>query len=214
MRNFCYLNGTLILYILLEILSVHLNLQRINAKTINLKAIKYCIINANMYWKDPLNILLLCITESEIEGIIDQFHAGIYEGHYSWRATAYKILRGGFYWPTLFLQVGAKVIGCIPCQMLSGKKKLATLPLVPSIVSTPFLQQGLDFIGEIHPTSSNQHRWILTTIDYFTKWVEAIPIRNVIDSVVIKFIEENILSRFCCELKLSQIMQKHSLVLK
>ena len=77
--------------------------------------------------------------------------------------------------------------------MFAGKQKLAALPLVPSIVSKPFSQWGLDFIGEIHPTSSNQHRWILTTTDYFTKWVEAIPVRNATDVVVIRFIEENVL---------------------
>lgn len=82
--------------------------------------------------------------------------------------------------------------------MFAGKQKLAALPLIPAIVSTPFLQWGIDFIGEIHPTSSNQHRWILTAIYYFTKCVEAILVRNAIDSVVIKFIEENILYRFGC----------------
>lgn len=82
--------------------------------------------------------------------------------------------------------------------MFATKQKLTTLPLVPKIVSTPFLQWGLDFIGEIHPTSSNQHRWILTAAEKFTKWVEEILVRNVTDSIVIKFIEENILSRFGC----------------
>ena len=82
--------------------------------------------------------------------------------------------------------------------MFAGKQNLAALPLVPSIVSALFSQWGLDFVGEIHPTSSNQHRWILTAKEYFTKWVEAIPVRNATDSVVIKFIEENILSIFGC----------------
>ena len=86
--------------------------------------------------------------------------------------------------------------------MFAGKKKLAALPLVWVVVSAQFLQWGLEFIGEIHPTSSSQHRWILTATDYFTKWVEAIPVRNAIDSVVIKFIEENILSRFGCPLQI------------
>jgi len=31
--------------------------------------------------------------------------------------------------------------------MFTGKKKLAALPLVPSIVSAPFLPWGLDFVG-------------------------------------------------------------------
>ncbi|MCY6525035.1 hypothetical protein, partial [Actinobacillus pleuropneumoniae] len=94
----------------------------------------------------------------------------------------------------MFAQVGAKVRSCTQFQMFAGKQRLATLPLV----QTPFLQWGLDFIGEIHPASSNQHRWILTATYYFTKWVEAIPVRNTTDTIVIKFIEENILSRFGC----------------
>lgn len=79
--------------------------------------------------------------------------------------------------------------------MFVGKPKLVALPLVPSIILAPFLQWGLDFVGEIHPTSSKQHRSILTTTNY-TKWVGVIRVRNVIDLVVIKFIEENNLSRF------------------
>lgn len=60
----------------------------------------------------------------------------------------------------------------------------------------PFRKWGLDFIGEINPPSIGQHKWILTTTNYFTKWVEAIPARNTTSSVVIKFMEENILSCF------------------
>ena len=82
--------------------------------------------------------------------------------------------------------------------MFAGKQKLTAFPLIPTIVSAPFLQWGLDFIGDIHPTSSNRHISILTTTDYFAKWVEAIPIRNATNSVVIKFIEEIFLSRLRC----------------
>ena len=32
----------------------------------------------------------------------------------------------------------------------------------------------------------------------YSKWVEAIPMRNAIDTVIIKFMEENIISRFGC----------------
>ena len=71
-----------------------------------------------------------------------------------------------------------------------------SLPLKPIIVNDPFQQRGLDFIGEINPASSGQHRWILTTSDFFMKWVEAIPTKNATDKVIINFIQENILSRF------------------
>ena len=66
----------------------------------------------------------------------------------------------------------------------------------------PFQQWGLDFIGEIHPSSSTRHKWILIATDYFTKWIEAIPSRQVTDSIIISFPEKNIISRFGCPQKL------------
>ena len=47
-----------------------------------------------------------------------------------------------------------------------------------------------------------QHKWILIAMDYFTKWVEAILTKNTMDSVVINFLEENILYRFGCPRKI------------
>jgi hypothetical protein len=39
-------------------------------------------------------------------------------------------------------------------------------------------------------------------MDYFTKWIKAVPNRQSIDSVIIKFLENNILSRFGCPRKI------------
>jgi hypothetical protein len=64
------------------------------------------------------------------------------------------------------------------------------------IVKNPFEQLVLDFIGEINPPSSGQHKWILTTTDYFKKWIEAIPMRNSTDKVIMNVLETNIFSRF------------------
>lgn len=58
---------------------------------------KYCIVNENLYYNDPLNIVLLCLTESETKGVIKQFHEGVCGGHYTWKATTHKILKAGFY---------------------------------------------------------------------------------------------------------------------
>ena len=66
----------------------------------------------------------------------------------------------------------------------------------------PFQQWGLDFIGEIHPPSSAQHKWILIATGYFTKCIEAIPSRKATYIVIISFLESNILSRFRCPQKI------------
>eukprot|EP00253_Pinus_taeda_P034607 PITA_34607 len=104
----------------------------------------------------------------------------------------------GYYWPTVFSDVKKFTTVCHKCQVFEGKRQLLPLPLKPIATERPFQQWGLDFIGEINPSSSSQHRWILTAIDYLTKWIEAIPCRQANDSTIIQFLETNILARFGC----------------
>jgi hypothetical protein len=47
---------------------------------------------------------------------------------------------------------------------------------------------GLDFIGEIHPSSSKGHRFVLVATDYFTKWTEVVALKNMTHMEVIEFI--------------------------
>ena len=76
------------------------------------------------------------------------------------------------------------------------------LSLNPISVEAPFQQWGLDFIGEINPSSSGQYRWILTTTNYFTKWIEAIYTKRAIVTVIIQLNEEHMLARFGCPRKI------------
>jgi hypothetical protein len=65
----------------------------------------------------------------------------------------------------------------------------------------PFSAVGTRIFGEIHPSSSGQHYWILTSNDYFTKWIESILTRNATQKLIIGFLED-ILSRFGCPNKI------------
>jgi hypothetical protein len=64
------------------------------------------------------------------------------------------------------------------------------------VKSLPFRGWGLNFIGEIHPGSSKGHQFILVATDYFTKWTEAVPLRNMAHREVLSFVEEHIIYRF------------------
>jgi transposase InsO family protein len=44
--------------------------------------------------------------------------------------------------------------------------------------------------------SSKGHRFILVATDYFTKWTEAVPLRNMTHREVISFMQEHIIYRF------------------
>jgi hypothetical protein len=54
----------------------------------------------------------------------------------------------------------------------------------------------MDMIGKINPPSSKGHWYILAITDYFTKWVEAIPMKSVTSKDVINFIKEHVIHRF------------------
>lgn len=171
-------------------------------RSLKLKASKHCILNGVLFWKDLGGVLLNCLVENEAKDVMSDFHKGDCGDHLFWKTTANKILRAGFYWPTHFSDVYKKVMSCHECQNFQGKIKLLPLPLQPISVTAPFQQWGLDFIGEIHPSSSAQHKWILTATDYFTKWIEAIPTRQDTYFVIIQFIESDTMSRFRCPQKI------------
>jgi hypothetical protein len=177
-------------------------LTKTKARFLKLKSLKFCILEGNLYWKDPGGILLNFLLKDEFDKVLQEFHAEDCGGHLSWKTTTNNILRASFYWPTLFADAHQRVISCHKCQVFKGKMNLFPLPLKPISVETPFQQWGLEFIGKIHPPSSGQHKWILTATKYFTKWIEAIACRQATDSSIIEFLENNILSRFGCPRKI------------
>eukprot|EP00253_Pinus_taeda_P025070 PITA_25070 len=177
-------------------LEVPPGLSSSQARTIKLRAAKYCIHENLLYWRDPSGILLMCLDREQSMEVMLQFHSSMCGGYHYWKTTAHKILRAGYYWPTLFSDVFSFVKSCDMCQRFEGKQQLRSLPLKPIHVSGPFQQWVLDFIGEINPHSNGQHRWILVATDYFTKWIEVIPTRKADHHVVMRFLIENIFTRF------------------
>lgn len=55
---------------------------------------------------------------------------------------------------------------------------------------------GIGYFWRIRPTSSKQQKYILVGIDYFTKWIEAVPLTKVDQETVIEFIQTHILFTF------------------
>jgi hypothetical protein len=68
--------------------------------------------------------------------------------------------------------------------------------LYPVIKPWPFRGWGLDFIREVHSSSSKGHRFILVATDYFMKWTEVVPLRGMTHRELISFVLEHIIHRF------------------
>jgi hypothetical protein len=86
--------------------------------------------------------------------------------------------------------------GCQACQRL-GKIQMVLASVMNLIIKPwPFRGWGMNMIGKINPLSSKGHQYILTIMDYFTKWVEVIPMKTVTSKDVINFIKEHVIHRF------------------
>ena len=68
------------------------------------------------------------------------------------------------------------------------------MPMSPILIIELFDVWGIDFMGPF--PSSFGHLYILLAVDYVSKWVESIPTRSNDNKVVLRFLKENIFSRF------------------
>jgi hypothetical protein len=86
--------------------------------------------------------------------------------------------------------------GCESCQKFGDVQLAPVAMLHPIIKLWSFRGWALDFVGQIHPASSEVHRFVLVTMNYFTKWTEVVPPKNMMHREVIQFISEHIIHRF------------------
>eukprot|EP00253_Pinus_taeda_P010308 PITA_10308 len=172
------------------------HLDHTKKRALRLKAKQYQLINDILFRKNYDYVLLRCLEKTEPEKVLQELHDGPTSRHYAGDATAHKNLRAGYYWPTLFKDSHSYVRKCQVYQTTARRQRKPSLPLQPVNIEQPFAQWGLDIIGEIVPHSSKQHRYILTTTYYFTKWVEAVPLKTANSENIIESIDQFIITRF------------------
>lgn len=172
----------------------HLNYTK--KRAMRLKYKQYQIVNDILFRVSYDFVLLIFLEKSKAKRVLQELHDGPAGRHYAGDATTHKILRIGYYWPTLFKDEHSYVRRFQICYTTAGRQKKPSLPLQIDKIDQPFEQWGLDIIGEIVPHSSKQHRYILTDIDYVTKWVEAVLLKSTNSKSIIKFIDDFIITRF------------------
>ena len=84
---------------------------------------------------------------------------------------------------------------CNQCQRFAPNTHQLKGFLNPLSNPWPFAQWGLDIVG-LFPKAAGNRKYLLVSIDYFTKWVEAEPLANIRDVDAKKFLWKNIVTRF------------------
>ncbi|XP_074378363.1 uncharacterized protein LOC141719898 [Apium graveolens] len=96
-----------------------LPLDQREALKIKQKASNYNIINGRMYCRSVSQPLLRCLNVEEQQQALKMVHEGICREHLAGWSLAFKILRQGFFWPTLRADASEYANKCKQCQLFT-----------------------------------------------------------------------------------------------
>lgn len=103
-------------------------------------------------------------------------HESIMGGHQGIKKTTARVLRE-FFWAGVSADVTRYCRSCDICQRTIPKGKVPKAPLgrMP-LIDAPFQRVAIDLVGPIVPITDRKHRYILTLVDYATRYPEAIAL--------------------------------------
>lgn len=114
--------------------------------------------------------------------------------------TTRKLLSSKFFWPHMNQEVGSWAKACISCQRAKVHRHVSS-PLGEFPESQRFEHIHVDIVGKLK--MSNECSYVVTMIDRFTKWPEAIPVRDITAETVAKAIYDGWIARFGCPLRIT-----------
>ncbi|XP_014498083.1 uncharacterized protein LOC106759429 [Vigna radiata var. radiata] len=147
---------------------------------------RFLLVGDDMYRRGFSTPLLKCVSGEEAQYVMDELHNGVCGFHSGQRTLKARILKVGYYWPTMEEDSRVFTRKCLRCQAHANDLR-APPHLLHSITAPwPFSQWGMDIVGPF-PVGPAQKKFLLVAIDYFTKWVEAEPLAIITAGQVQKF---------------------------
>ena len=122
--------------------------------------------------------------------IFDAYHQLSHAGQKAMR----KLVGKRYYWPNLNKDIDEWVKTCSECQMSKITKHTIIPPKQIAMPKRRFAHIHIDIVGPLKP--SNEHKYLLTIVDRYTRWPEAIPLRNIEAQTIVDKIVQNWITRF------------------
>ena len=112
--------------------------------------------------------------------IMEIAHESVMSGRLGIRKTRDRILND-FWWPWIQSDVTRFCRSCDVCQKTVPK---GTVPRVllqrMPVIDTPFKRVAVDLVRPLYPPSDSESRYILTLVDYATRYPEAVALKKII----------------------------------
>jgi len=108
---------------------------------------------------------------------------------------AHKVMREGYYWPTIGKHSAEFVKNCDKCQRFAQITKKPPENLSSISSPWPFAKWGVDLVGPM-PSEKGNKRFLIVAVDYFTKWAQAEALAGVTTENVTNFLWKSIICQF------------------
>ena len=115
------------------------------------------------------------VPRTALPSLLGTLHDAPLSGHLG-RNKTLRVIQERFWWPSLTDDVRRYVQSCIVCQERKGDVNKRWAPLHPSApCDAPWERVAMDIVS-LPP--SHGYSYVLVVVDYFSKWVEAFPLRT------------------------------------
>ena len=156
--------------------------------------------DGKIYRRTPEGVNQLVIPRAKREEFLKLAHTGVTGGHLGIRRTRWQVRRRA-YWVGWSGDVRRFCKRCSPCNQYRRGLPPKQGPLQPLPCGEPWERLSLDITGP-HPRSRRGHIYILTVMDGFSKFVEAIPMANQEASSVARALVDNVIVRYGAPLEI------------
>ena len=123
--------------------------------------------------------LQLMIPEDFREKVLRLAHETLMSGHLGIKKTLDRVV-SEFFWPGVCGDVARFCKSCDICQRTIQKGRVTKVLLgkMP-MIDTPFKRVAVDIVDPMEPRSDKKSRYILTMIDYATRYPEAVALPSI-----------------------------------
>lgn len=135
----------------------------------------------------------LVVPEKYRRDVMRVAHESIMAGHLATKRTVSRVMTE-FFWPGITSDVKRFCRSCNICQRTVPKGRHIRAPLgkMP-IVDIPFRRVAVDIVGPLVPITDKGNRYVLTLVDYATRYPEAVAL----PSIETERVAEALIEVFC-----------------
>jgi hypothetical protein len=111
-----------------------------------------------------------------VKAVLTEAHANPVSGHFDPKRTKARA-REAFYW--MGMDTDSRMF-CRACVTCGARKPAPTAPHHPvqrQVTTEPLQRIAVDILT-LSPRTPRGHKYVLVIVDYFTKWVTAVPMRD------------------------------------